>query len=496
MLKILTSTQIHDLDAFTIEHEPITSIDLMERACRGVANWLIDRYDAGHKVGVVCGPGNNGGDGLGVARLLKEWGYTVHVWTVEGGSPSVDFLENRRRLPAAIPVTEVRQATDFQPDQMHILIDALFGTGLTKPLKNIFEEVVQKINAQEAIRISIDIPSGLPADAPLQGVAVHAHHTLTFQLPKLSFLFPSSYPYSGDWEVIDIGLDKRFLKTISTPHFWITRAGVRKLLRKRSRFSHKGEYGHAVLVAGSTGKAGAAVLAARAALRSGVGLLTVQTPTGCNAILQASVPEAMTVPDADVDHISHTVSIEKFNCIGIGPGLGRHQQIDTVLHNYLQAGLPMVLDADALNSLSQQPQWSKKVPRGSILTPHPGEFQRLVGNWRDDFHRLDLQKELASQTNSVIVLKGACTSITIPDGRVFFNSTGNPGMATGGTGDVLTGMITALLARGYEAEKAAILGVYLHGLAGDLAARELGQESLIAGDLIDFLPIAFRHAQG
>lgn len=496
MLKILTSAQIRDLDAFTIEHEPIASIDLMERACRGIVNWLIDRYDAGHKVGVVCGPGNNGGDGLGVARLLKEWGYPVHVWIVEGGSPSVDFLENRRRLPATIPVTEVRQATDFQPDQIHILIDALFGTGLTKPLKNIFEEVVQKINAQETIRISIDIPSGLPADAPLQGVAVHAHHTLTFQLPKLSFLFPSSYPYTGDWEVIDIGLDKRYLKTISTPHYWITRGGVRKLLRKRSRFSHKGDYGHAVLVAGSTGKAGAAVLAARAALRSGVGLLTVQTPSGCHAILQASVPEAMTMPDVNPDYISETMSIDRFRCVGMGPGLGQHQQTLAVLRNYLRVGLPMVLDADALNILSQHPDWITAIPSGSILTPHLGEFQRLVGDWRDDFHRLELLKELAARTNAILVLKGACTSIATPDGRVFFNSTGNPGMATGGTGDVLTGMITGLLARGYEAEKAAILGVYLHGLAGDLAVRELGQESLIAGDLIDFLPAAFRYLQG
>jgi hydroxyethylthiazole kinase-like uncharacterized protein yjeF len=496
MLKILTSRQVRELDAFTIAEEPIASIDLMERACRGIVNWLVNRYDAGHRVGVVCGPGNNGGDGLGVARLLKEWGYPVKVWIVTGGKHSQDFLENRKRLPANIPVAEVREIKDFNLDNEPVLIDALFGTGLNKPLEGIFDQVVTKMNESDGVLISLDIPSGLPADRPLQGVAVRAHHTLSFQLPKLSFLFPGSYPYTGEWHLIDIGLHKSFLKEVSTPNFWITRGGVRKLLRARSRFSHKGDYGHALLVAGSTGKAGAAILAARAALRSGVGLLTVHLPLSCNAIMQGAVPEAMTLPDDHPDHVAGSKPAEKFSCIGIGPGLGQSEQTADVLYQYLKSARPMVIDADALNIFSAHQHWRSAIPHGSVLTPHPGEFLRLVGNWEDDFQRLDLQKSLAAELQSIVVLKGPYTSVATPDGRVFFNSTGNPGMARGGTGDALTGIITGLLAQGYPAEEAAILGVYIHGLAGDLAAREMSQEAMVAGDLIELLPAAFRQIRG
>jgi NAD(P)H-hydrate epimerase len=374
------------------------------------------------------------------------------------------------------------------------LIDAVFGSGLSRPVEGLYADVIRRINEANAIRIAVDIPSGLRADAPSQGEVVKARYTVSFQLPKLGFLFPNNALFVGEWCLVDIGLGKEFLKKERVAHFYLTPKDIRKRLKTRSQFDHKGTYGHALLVAGSLGKIGAAVLASRATLRAGVGLLTVHIPTCGYVVLQGSVPEAMVTQDVSADHITSVASPEKYTTIGIGPGLGQAQPTVAAVGRLLrQFSKPMVIDADALNILAAHSELLQTVPPGSILTPHPREFERLVGSWKDDFQRLELQKRLAERLKCVVVLKGAHTSIAAPDRTVYFNATGNPGMATGGTGDVLTGLLTGLLAQGYEPVDAAILGVYLHGLAGDLAARELGQESLIASDLVDTFPAAFRH---
>jgi len=495
MLKILSAGQLKELDAYTIQHEPIASIHLMERACRAFSSWFTERFDETHPVGVVCGTGNNGGDGLGIARMLCEYGYTVKVWIVKGDAPQTqDFLTNRSRLPASVAVAELTdEVNEVLFEGCHVLIDALFGTGLRRPPEGIYARAIAAMNHVRCTRVAVDMPSGLPADVPAAGAVVQAHYTVTFQLPKLAFLLPQNYPFVGEWYAVDIGLSRRFIAQAETPYYLLTREGVRSLVKPRSKFDHKGKFGHALLIAGSTGKAGAAVLAAAAALRSGTGLLTVHVPKSGYTILQTAVPEAMTSVDVDADVFSESPALEPYHVVGLGPGLGQHSKTIRAMDALLsQVTVPLVVDADALNILSTHPAWLHRLPKGSILTPHPGEFRRLVGDWKDDFERLQRQIELARKLQGVVVVKGAHTTIALPDGTVWFNHTGNPGMAKGGSGDALTGILTGLMARGYSAADAARLGCWVHGLAGDLALHEKGTESLITRDLLEKLPEAFR----
>lgn len=493
-MRILSTSQIREADAYTISHEPIASLDLMERASRAFVEWFTLRFEGGSKVGVVCGTGNNGGDGLAIARMLHEWGHPVTVWIVSGGQGSGDFNANRDRLPQKIECLTIADESDVMDfDRCEVLIDAMFGSGLSRPPAGLHAHVIDRMNASAATRVAVDIPSGLMADRHSSGPIVRADHTVSFQLPKLAFFMPEAYPYTGEWVVVDIGLDRSFIKSAETPHYYTKMGAVRKILRPRSRFDHKGTYGHALLIAGSHGKIGAAVLAARAALRTGAGLLTVHVPRCGYTVLQSAVPEAMCQTD-DNDHV-FTVPPESgpYRTMGIGPGLGQDERTKTALAKTLgNFGKPVVLDADALNLLAGDRSLLHLVPPGSILTPHPGEFRRLVGPWNDDFHRLALQKELAVSLRSVVVLKGAYTSVATDRGEVHFNSTGNPGMATAGAGDVLTGVLTGLLAQDYSPVEAAIAGVFLHGLAGDIAAMEYGMNAMIASDLINHLPAAFR----
>ncbi len=495
MLKILDVQQVKALDEYTIRQTPIASIGLMERACEAFVAWFIERHDPTTKVGVVCGTGNNGGDGLGIARILLEASYSVTVWVVRGPvSESDDFRMNLSRLKGKVTVH------DFPDDSnkaifkgYDVLLDSIFGSGLSRPAEGSYAQAIRAMNGSSAIRIAIDIPSGLFADRHSEGEIVKADYTITFQLPKLAFMFPENHPYVGDWKAVDIGLSRPFIKEAKTPYYYLNRKGMRKLLRVRSTFDHKGHYGRAILIAGSYGKMGACILAARAALRSGVGLLTVHVPKLCYSIIQSTVPESMAIVD-DQDKIFATApDLDGFDVIGIGPGIGLAEETYQAFCKVLAAGKPMVIDADALNILGLHPEALKQVPAGSILTPHPKEFERLTGSWKDDFERLEKQVRLASELQCVIVLKGAHTSIATPEGKTYFNSTGNPGMATGGSGDVLTGIITGLLAQKYSARDAAILGVYLHGLSGDCAAIDKGMDSLIASDLVDYLPAAFKN---
>jgi NAD(P)H-hydrate epimerase len=498
MTKILTTDQIRALDAYTIQHEPVASIDLMERACCAFVDWFSKRADTSRRIGIVCGTGNNGGDGLGIARMLLARGYTVTVWVVEGVKPTADFETNRTRLPGNVilqRIADTPPSTIF--DTCDIVIDALFGSGLSRPLEGIYAAVIERINAAAAWRVAVDIPSGLRADAPSQGAIVQAHDTVSFQVPKLAFFFASNAPYVGTWHIVEIGLHKAMLQEIETDHYYVSEDDVHRRWKPRARFSHKGTYGHALLVAGSYGKTGAAILAARALLRAGVGLLTIHTPVRGYVILQQAVPEAMVSIDPFEDYASALPSSDGYSVIGVGPGLGQADPTVKMMRKILETyRKPMVIDADALNILAAHRELLPLVPPGSILTPHPKEFERLAGKTANEFERLAKQKELARQLKSVVIVKGAYTSIASPAGVVYFNATGNPGMATGGTGDVLTGILTGLLAQSYTPLDTAILGVYLHGLAGDLAAHDLGEDSLIASDLVTYLPAAFLKVSG
>jgi NAD(P)H-hydrate epimerase len=493
-MRILNTKQIRELDAYTIQHEPVSSIDLMERASRAFVDWFLLRIDTTKNVCVVCGTGNNGGDGLAIARMLYDWGYSVKVFIVQGGvAESEDYKINYRHLPEKVERRELRSEKDsFSFDQCDVLIDAIFGSGLSRAAEGLYSYVITLMNESPALRIAVDIPSGLMADSHSSGAIVKAHYTVSFQLPKLAFLLPDTYAFTGEWVLVDIGLDKQFIKDIHTPYIYTRSKDVRKIIRIRSKYDHKGTFGHALIIAGSYGKIGAAVLAARAALRAGLGLLSVHIPQCGYEILQAAVPEAMAQTDDDPKMFSHPPDLSSYTTLGIGPGLGQDQRTKIGLSKTLETfGRPVVIDADALNILGANREIMNLVPPGSILTPHPREFERLVGQWKNDFERLEMQKQLAVSLKVIVVLKGAHTSIASEKGLVYFNSTGNPGMATGGTGDVLTGVLTGLLAQNYSPIEAAIAGVFIHGLAGDLAVVECGMDSLIASDLIRHLPGAF-----
>lgn len=495
MQKILSAEQIRAWDAHTIHHEPIASIDLMERACRAFVEWFTERFNPHRKVGVVCGTGNNGGDGLGIARLLREWGYPVSVWVVRGGAASTDdFNTNFERLSSLIEIAEIAQAGESLAfDACDVLIDGIFGSGLSRPPAGVFAYVIDEMNKADATRVAIDIPSGLMADAHSSGSITKAHFTVTFQSPKLAFYLPGSHAFTGTWQTVDIGLRADYLDEVKTFAYETQRKDIKRIRRRRSTFDHKGDYGRAVIVAGSYGKMGAAVLAARAALRAGVGLLTVHIP-GCGyTVMQTAVPEAMATVDPAEHAIEAIPDLTSADAVGIGPGLGTGTATANTLRLLLESQrAPMVVDADALNIMSAHTGLLQLLPPLSILTPHPREFERLAGSWGNDFQKLDLLRDFVRRNNVIVILKGAYSAIATPDGEVYFNPTGNPGMATGGSGDVLTGILTALLAQGYSPFETGILGTYVHGHAGDLAVVDKGMEALIASDLVDYLPQAFR----
>jgi hydroxyethylthiazole kinase-like uncharacterized protein yjeF len=496
MIKILTSKQIQAIDAITITREPISSSALMERACSAFVDWFVRKFPSKeHVIGIVCGGGNNGGDGYGIARMLFLQGYAVKVYALSTSSKSPDNQMNAARLTSMnIFIEDTAKIFDEQEiKNVSLWIDALFGSGLTKPLSGASENVVKRLNATNALRIAVDIPSGLFSDQPTTTTTFKAHHTVTFQLPKLALLFPQHGTIVGKLHRVDIGLHEGAIQETPTQHFLLTANDIKTILKSRGTFDHKGTFGHGLIIAGSKGRMGASVLAARAALRSGVGLLSVQTPACGVSIMQTSLPEAMVLVDQGEDRIQTVFSSNAYACVGIGPGLGKHEETVKFLGTFLaQQQWPLVLDADALNILADHRAWLHYIPKGSILTPHPKEFERLVGPWQNDFHRLEKLKQLAKQLNCVVVLKGAFTSIANSDGVVYFNSTGNPGMATGGSGDVLTGILTSLIAQGYTPLEAALIGVYVHGLAGDFAAKEFGQISMLPSDIIAYLPAAFQ----
>lgn len=498
MNEVLTAEQQQKADAFTIEHEPISSINLMERAARAFVQAIIPFIHGKPTIHVFAGAGNNGGDGLAVARILREKGCTVHAYLIgDLANLSPDCATNYARLDSCRVLTELDVLPFINPD--HIVIDALFGSGLSRPVMDCAASAIYHINASGATVLSIDIPSGLPCDRlPFsEGAVVRAHFTATFERPKRTFFYRESSRWLHEWKVVSIGLDQQFISSLGCSEFYLTESIFRCKILPRPRFSHKGTYGHGCLVAGSRGKMGAAILSAKAALRSGLGLLTVHIPECGYTIMQTAVPEAMCSIDESVALVRNLPDLTRYNALAIGPGIGTGSHAVGVLSALGKEWTkPVVLDADALNTLAANPDIWSCVPKDSILTPHPGEFDRLLAglgiassNGVSSEMRLAALTNLAVRQKVIVLLKDAVTTIALPDGRLYFNTTGNPGMATGGSGDVLTGIILGLLAQGYSPEDAALIAVFYHGKAGDDAAQHLGENQLIASDIIDYLRI-------
>lgn len=490
-------------DAYTIENEPVSSLDLMERAATQIYFWLMKNLKSKEvSIKIFCGKGNNGGDGLALARLLSTQDIFAQVFIAHVSERfSYDCEANYERLKEIpdVPVFGIFSKDDFPKiSDSDIVIDALFGSGLSRPLEGLAAELVAHINDNQAIRIAIDIASGLNADniwnfsskdevnrAVFKDLPiVRADYTVSMQFPKMAFFYPENEPFVGKWEVLDIKIHPDYVENVETANFYTTADVVKPLIHKRGKYSHKGTYGHALLIAGSTGKTGAALLASEACLRAGVGLLTTHLPVSASLPLQVYFPEAMISLDKSENCFSQVPDLQGFNAIGVGPGLGKAPETVAALKNLIhEIKVPMVIDADALNIISENRTWLAFLPERTIITPHPKEFERLFGKTDNSMQRLELQREMSQRYTIIIVLKGANTAITFPSGRCFFNSTGNPGMATAGSGDVLTGVILSLLAQRYTPEEAALIGVYIHGRAGDIAVTENGMESLIASDI-------------
>lgn len=498
-MKFFTCKQIAEIDRLTTELEPIHSIDLMERASDQLAYWVTQNINHSSPVWIFAGPGNNGGDALAVARMLAQCNYNCTVFLSTfghelKGDPAINLQRLKDQGLVELKIIQSEDAIPEIPADV-VVVDGLFGSGINKPLEGLAKMITQKINQSRGTIISIDIPSGLfgedNSQNDLSGV-VRATHTLTFQFPKLSFFFPENAEFVGDWQVLPIGLHPEAILQTKSCYFNLAKTFISGMLKKRGKFSHKGNYGHALLIAGSYGKMGAAVLASKAGLRAGSGLLSTHIPRLGYEIMQVSLPEAMVSIDQSNEVFTEFPDLKTFSAVGIGPGLDRKPETQEAFHRLIQ-GRPqkLVVDADGLNILSENKDWLSLLPENTILTPHPKEFERLAGASSNSFERLQKQLRFSAQYNVIVVCKGAHTCITVPDGSAFFNSTGNPGMATAGSGDVLTGIILGLLSQNYSPEEAALIGVYLHGLAGDLAAAQFGQQALIAGDIITQMGAAF-----
>lgn len=500
-MKIFPTQDLRNIDRYTIEHEPVASIDLMERAASAVVYEIISHWKRNKRICIFAGPGNNGGDALAIARLLLVEGYSPQIYLFNTANLSDDCKINRNRLTEEFPDAKFNEIIkEFRPPQLDtdtLVIDGLFGSGLNKPLAGGFKSLVEYINDSDAYVISIDIPSGLMCDWEQKNETryiVRAHITYSFQFPKLAFFLRENEPYVGNWQVLDIGLHPDIISETATRFYCVEACDAKRLLHSRDRFSDKKDYGHALLIGGRYGMVGATVLAAQAALRSGIGLISVHAPRCANIMLQTAVPEALFEPDSEDLECSEVTLKPRYNAIGIGIGMGHSAKPTSCLRSLLtDMRLPAVFDADALNILAGHKDLLDLLPIGTIITPHINEFERMFDCVIDtDAHRLQQAIAMACHYRIVIVLKGAHTAIITPKGEIYFNTTGNPGMATAGSGDVLTGIITSLLAQGYESVEAATLGVYLHGLAGDLAAAEGSEESVTARDIVANLGKAFR----
>jgi NAD(P)H-hydrate epimerase len=511
-MRVLNTAQMREADRRTIEDVGLPSIVLMENAGREAAAAIETTFEdiASLRVAILCGPGNNGGDGFVIARALAARGADVGVYVIGGAAASTgDARANLRVLQRleTVEIVEIANAAAWKvegPDALDadLIVDALFGTGVRVPLTGPYETIVADVNTVGSPVVSIDLPSGLSADtSDVPGPIVHATMTVTFAAPKLPLVLPPAETSVGEMIVADIGIPAAIIDALDGPRVEVlTRRDVRSLLVPRAADSHKGDYGRILVVAGSRGLTGSASLCARAALRSGAGLVTVATPASSAPIVAALGAEYMTLPlDEAPDGTVAASALDrllafKADVIALGPGLGRSASAAAVVHGLVErSSVPLVLDADALIAFAgTADRLASREGVDVVITPHPGEMAALTGQSIDEVqaNRLDVARTFASAHRVHVILKGHRTLVASPDETVAINTTGNPGMATAGAGDVLTGMVTAWLAQRHDAEDAARLAVYLHGLAGDLAAVERGEVALVAGDLIDRLGAA------
>jgi len=488
-MKIFTVENIRSADLYTIQNEPISSVQLMERASSLCAEWIFSNCKHHTKFAIFCGNGNNGGDGFAVARMLYLKGFDLDVFiNKEQLKFSDDALINYKRLKdiSGISVIDFHEISKYNFDEKTVIIDALFGTGLSRNPEGIFKEVIEVLNSKSNPKISIDVPSGLFTDQinDENSTIFKTDYTLTFQFWKKTFLHPETGSFTGKVIVLDINLSQEFIEKTSTDDFVIDGEVIQNIFKVRQDFAHKGTYGKSIIVGGSYGKIGAVVLATKSALKTGSGLTFVLAPNCGYEILQTSIPETMFMYGGEkfinqIEEVENTV-------YGIGPGLGTEKETEKALLEFIENHQsPLVLDADALNIISKHKSYLKLIPKKSIITPHPKEFERLFGKTENSFERLDLAKTKAKELGIYIVLKDHHTQMVTPEGKVFYNITGNSGLAKGGSGDILTGIITSLLAQKYSEEEAAILGVWLHGKAADFAAEKYSKEAMQPTDVID-----------
>lgn len=484
MLSIIQGSKVSELDKAYCQQENISSLELMERAAKGFCDWFFAAFPYSDiTIKIFCGPGNNGGDGLAIARLLSLSGYDVSViYFKEVNACSDDYQKNFEKLPAEIRITSVE---DFDFLTADVLIDGIFGVGINRPVEGVYLKVLQFLNLSEGEKIAIDIPSGIPSDQILKGEAFKADYTLTFQFPKLSLLLPEHATYTGEVIKVDIGIGNEFLERFSDNRYFLEEDSIKKLHQTSHRFSHKGDYGKLACIGGGKGKVGAILLTAKAALRTGSGLVSLIIPESERLIPQIALTEAMVLTEVEEKEL------QNFDVLAVGPGWGTSSeslnQLKTIFGSFRK---PIVIDADGLNLLAKNKELLEQLPAGSILTPHLKEFDRLAGESKDQVERFEKAIAFAQKYQIYLVLKGAYTSIFTPEGIQFFNSTGNQYMATGGSGDVLTGIIASLLGQGYSSKEAAMCGVYHHGLAGELASRKL-KRGTIASDIIIRIPQTF-----
>ncbi len=489
---ILSPKQLAKADKATIINNNIASIDLMEHAATGCFNWLHSRLQGQSvKIHVFCGIGNNGGDGLVIARHLLQHGYHVNCYIVNFSNKRTDeFLTNYDRLKEIGEwPTIINSEKDFPEVSFEdIVIDAIFGNGLTRKPVGLTKKLIQYINSTKVFTLAIDVPSGLFCNKSVthNNAVLRAEHTLSFQTPKLAFLLPENKEYINTWEVLGIGLDEDFINSLHPKLYFISKSDIIPLYKPRNKWSHKGTYGHSLIIGGSFGKIGAVTLATKAALKIGSGLVTAYLPKCGYNILQISVPEAMVeVDDEQVLTYYNFKTIP--TVIGIGPGMGTSEKTAIGFEKFLKENkIPLVIDADAINLLSQNKSLLSYLPNNTILTPHLKELERLIGTWQNDYNKLEIASKFCKEYRVILVIKG--THTVIIDGEsMYFNSTGNPALATAGSGDVLTGLITGLLAQGYDPKHAAIFGVYLHGKTADIAVQETGFETFTASTILQYL---------
>ncbi len=500
MLPVLTSEEVRTWDIFTIKNEPILSIDLMERASLVFAKWFMTKYNGKNPgILVISSKGNNGGDGLAVARILHEKAFDVDILIADiQPKTSKDFDINLKRLKEKRIKYEYLVDDDIFPefDKYDIIIDALFGSGLSRPINGFWEKLIFEINKSKASVFSIDIPSGMYADKITDGIAIESDYCLTFEVPKLGLFLVDNSNFIKNWTSKSIGLKPNYLDKLEPDTFFVEKNDIKQLLKKRNRFDHKGKYGHSLIIGGQKGMIGAAILSSKACIKTGSGLVTALIPDCGNDIMQISNPEIMTMTGYGDDYISALPDLNKFSSIGIGIGLGNHAKTAEALKEVIEKkSYSLVIDADALNIIAENKYLLAHLPPNTIITPHPGEFARLFGPTKNSFQRIELQRQKAKEYGIFIILKGAYSAIASPDGKLFFNSTGNPGMATAGSGDVLTGIITSFLSQGQSALNACLAGVYLHGLAGDIAASKFSQNALTASDIIACIGDTFKEIE-